>query len=148
MVRIARLTATDRAVAREMFLVMAAVFETDGQSLGDAYLDGILDRADFWAIAAFVDGRVVGGLRAHELPMTTSESAELFIYDIAVQPAHQRRGLGRQLMAAAREGAAAQGIDVLFVPAENEDTEALEFYRALGGVATPSTVFTFSSDAD
>ena len=31
----------------------------------------LLGRAEFWARAAVVDDRVVGGQTAHELPMTT-----------------------------------------------------------------------------
>ena len=53
------------------------------------------------------------------------------------------QGVGRLLVSALREAATAAGIDDVFVPAENEDLHALEFYRALGGAATPVTFFTF-----
>jgi hypothetical protein len=33
----------------------------------------------------------------------------------------------------------------LFVAADNEDTHALDFYRALGGTASPVTIFEFAS---
>lgn len=148
MAHITRLTPDDRDLARATFLTMAEVFETTGTPLGDTYLDQILGRDDFWAFAAVVDGRVVGGLRAHVLPMTAAETAELFLYDIAVRPEYQRQGLGRQLVAALRALGAAHGIAVMFVPAENEDTHALDFYRALGGVPTPTTFFTFGADED
>ena len=78
--------------------------------------------------------------------MTTMESPELFIYDIAVRPDYQRQGIGRALMTALRQAAAAEGIADLFVPADNDDRHALEFYRRLGGVAAPVTIFTFSGD--
>lgn len=35
------------------------------------------------------------------------------------------------------------GIDLVFVPADNVDIHALDFYRALGGVAAPVTIFEF-----
>jgi len=98
---------------------------------------------DFWAIGAFEGEQVLGGLTAHTLPMTRNETAEIFIYDLAVDPAFQRQGIGRQLIAELRIQAAAVGIDVLFVPADNEDLEALDFYRALGVQASPVTFFTF-----
>ncbi|MCC6987977.1 MAG: GNAT family N-acetyltransferase [Acidobacteria bacterium] len=148
MVAIIRLTPADRELARATFLTMAEVFETSGQPLSDAYLDRLLGRDDFWAFAAVADGRVAGGLRAHVLPMTASETAELFLYDIAVRPDCQRQGIGRQLVAALRARGAAHGIDVMFVPADNEDTHALDFYRALGGVPAPVTFFTFGADGD
>lgn len=146
--RIERLTTSDRARARETFLLMADVFDEDATPLGDAYLDRLLARDAFWALAAVDDaGTVVGGLTAHTLPMTTAEASALFIYDLAVRPDWQRRGVGRQLVAALREQAAAEGIDDVFVPAENEDVHAIAFYRALGGEPTAMTMFDFADDA-
>ena len=133
----------DRAQA--LFRLMAEVFEEPRATLGERYVERLLNRADFWALAALENDEVVGGLTAHALPMTTSESSELLIYDVAVGSAHQRQGIGRQLFAALREQAAAEGIDVLFVPADNEDAHALDFYRAIGGAPAPVTLFSFSA---
>ena len=124
---------------------MAEVFDEPAAAVGDAYLDALLRREDFWAIAALADGEVVGGLTAHTLPMTRSESAELFIYDVAVRADRQRQGVGRQLLAALRDAAARAGIADVFVPAETEDVHALDFYRALGGDPTPVVMFTFAA---
>jgi aminoglycoside 3-N-acetyltransferase I len=145
-VEIRRLVRGDAAIARRLFVMMAEVFEEESRPLGDAYLDQLLARADFWAVGAFIDGDVVGGVTAHTLPMTRTESFEIFIYDVAVRADKQRLGIGRRLIAALREMAAAQGIDDLFVPADVEDTHALEFYRALGATGAPVTFFTFSRD--
>jgi aminoglycoside 3-N-acetyltransferase I len=90
--------------------------------------------------------QIVGGLTAHTLPMTRSESREIFIYDIAVRADHQRRGVGRLLMSHLIRTASDAGIHDLFVPAEDEDVHALEFYRALGGAASPVTFFTFGRE--
>jgi aminoglycoside 3-N-acetyltransferase I len=46
-----------------------------------------------------------------------------------------------------REEAARAGIETLFVPADDEDEHALDFYRALGGVPAPVTIFTFEGDS-
>jgi len=123
---------------------MAEVFGESNEPLGDAYLDALLRQEDFWAVAALADGEVVGGLTAHTLPMTRSESAELFIYDVAVRANWQRQGVGRQLVVALRDIAARAGIADVFVPAETEDVHALDFYRALGGEPMPVVMFTFS----
>jgi aminoglycoside 3-N-acetyltransferase I len=138
-----RLTAADRVIARRLFVLMADVFEEPGAPLGDAYLDRLLGREDFWAIAAFEGDDIIGGITAHTLPMTRSEASEIFIYDIAVRGDRQRQGVGRRLLQALREAAAATGIDELFVAADNEDDHALDFYRAVGGAAAPVTMFTF-----
>lgn len=148
MLRITRLTAADGPVARELFLTMAAVFDDDAEPLDDEYLRALLARDSFWALAAFDGDRIVGGLTAHTLPLTTSASSEIFIYDLAVVPSQQRRGVGRTLVTTLRRLAAAEGIDVAFVPADNDDTHALDFYRAIGGVPAPVTFFTFGADED
>ncbi|MGI8870512.1 MAG: hypothetical protein ACR2F6_17115 [Mycobacteriales bacterium] len=64
---------------------MAGGFGEDAQPLPADYLGDLLSRAGFWALAAFLGPEIVGGLTAHALPMTRSPSAELFIYDLAVE---------------------------------------------------------------
>jgi aminoglycoside 3-N-acetyltransferase I len=145
--RATRLTRDDREWARALFALLAGAFGETGEPLSDAYLDRLLGRPEFWAVAALAeDGSVVGGLTAHTLPMTRAEAAEVFIFDIAVRPDHRRRGVGRQLVAALRDAAAAQGIADVFVAADDDDQHALDFYRALGGAPSPVTIFTFSDD--
>ncbi|HLP31348.1 MAG TPA: GNAT family N-acetyltransferase [Geothrix sp.] len=141
--QIKRLAPTDRDRARALFEVMARVFGEARRPLGDRYLDRLLRRSSFWALVALHEGEVVGGLTAHALPMTTSEVSELLIYDLAVREDHQRKGIGRQLLAALRTAAAEQGIGMLYVPVDDGDAHALEFYRAVGGEATPVTFFLF-----
>jgi len=142
--RVRHLAAGDRDLARALFTMMADVFEVGQAPLGDAYLDALLSRDSFWALAALEGDVVVGGLTAHVLPMTRVEASEMFIYDVAVRVDRQRRGVGRLLIESLRREAAAAGIDVLFVPADDEDVHALDFYRALGGAPSPVTFFTFS----
>lgn len=142
--RTQRLTSGDRELARKMFTMMADVFEEKHAYLSDQYLDRILVREDFWAIAAFLGDEIVGGVTAHLLPMTRTEASEVFLYDIAVRGDHQRQGIGRHLMTALREGTAAAGAQAMFVPADHGDRHALDLYKALGGVATSVTIFTFS----
>jgi aminoglycoside 3-N-acetyltransferase I len=146
--RLKRLTAGDREPAKVLFTLMAEVFEEDSEELSDGYIDRLLGREDFWAIAAFADNDIVGGLTAHTLPMTRAQASEIFIYDIAVRSAHQRKGIGRRLIAELRAQAAGMGIQELFVPADNEDVHALDFYRALGGEAAPVTIFTFTGASE
>jgi aminoglycoside 3-N-acetyltransferase I len=142
--RLKRLTAGDRELAKVLFSVMAEVFDEGSEELSDGYIDRLLGREDFWAIAAFIGNDIVGGLTAHTLPMTRAEYSEIFIYDIAVRSEHQRKGIGRRLVEELRAQAAGTGITDLFVPADNEDAHALDFYRALGGEAAPVTIFTFT----
>ena len=142
---IRRLTRKDVPQAQATLQLMHAVFEEPSSLLSDAYVRTLLERADFWLLGAFMGEQPVGGLTAHVLPMTRRESRELFIYDLAVHAEHQRRGIGRALVETLRVLGSAEGIDVTFVPADNEDDHALAFYEALGGEAAPVTIFTFES---
>ena len=69
-----RLTQDDTTLATQLFALMAEVFEEGPRAaLGTAYVDSLLRRPDFWAVAAFIDGELAGGLTAHTLPMTRGE---------------------------------------------------------------------------
>jgi aminoglycoside 3-N-acetyltransferase I len=144
-IRARRLIAGDRELARRLFVLMAETFEEECQPPSELYVDALLGRADFWAIAAFVGDEIIGGLTAHTLPLTRAAASEVFIYDVAVRDGYRRKGVGRQLMTALRDGVAALGIEEVFVAADNEDTHALGFYRALGGVPSPVTFFSFTT---
>lgn len=142
-----RLTAAEVALGQAMFTLMADVFEERGAPLRDDYVRHLLSREDFVAVAAVRDGEPIGGITAYVLPMTRQEASELFIYDLAVHPDWQRQGVGRALLDALRREAAILGIDIMFVPADNGDGQAMEFYRAMGGEPTPVTIFTFSEES-
>jgi aminoglycoside 3-N-acetyltransferase I len=144
MTTIVELTKQDIALARSTFATMAGVFGEEASSTSDTWLERLLGRESFIAFAAVVDQEPVGGITAHVLPMTIAERSELFVYDLAIRVDHQRKGLGRRLVAALREEAARRGIDDVIVPADNADGYALDFYRALGGAPTAATIFHFA----
>ena len=141
---IRKLAAGDTELAQLVFSVMASVFGEASDSVSAEYVAALLNREDFWVIAALVDGEPIAGLTAFILPLTRSELAELFIYDIAVVPTHQRHGIGRRLVEKVRHLATERGIATIWVPAENEDIHALEFYRSMDGAPSAVTIFTFS----
>lgn len=58
----------------------------------------------------------------------------------------RRRGVGRRLVESLVAGCADRGSDVVFVPADDEDTHALAFYESLGGPPAPVTMFDLGAD--
>lgn len=140
-----RLGSGDERVARAVFAVMAAAFEEEQRPISDAYLGQLLGRPDMCILAATEGDVVLGGLTAHVLPMTRAEKRELFIYDLAIGPEPQRRGVGRALMAHAHALARAAGATSVFVAADDEDEHALSFYRAVGGEPAPVAMFSFAT---
>ncbi|MHA7271358.1 GNAT family N-acetyltransferase [Arthrobacter sp. HLT1-20] len=139
-----RLARGDEAVAAVLFATMAEVFAEGSEPLSQEYVRNLLGSDSFWAMAALDGAEVVGGLTAHTLPMTRSPSSEVFIYDLAVREDHQRQGVATRLVQELRKCAARIGLHNVFVPADNEDLGALEFYRAQGADAAPVTIFTFT----
>lgn len=103
-----------------------------------------MSRSDFWALAALLGNNVVGGITAHTLPMIRAEGSEILIYEIAGHVAHQRKGIGRELISALGADAASVEIHDLLVSADNEHNHALDFYQGTGGEPSPVTFFTFS----
>jgi aminoglycoside 3-N-acetyltransferase I len=140
---IRRLSAGDRDLARTTFAMMADVFEERTRPLPDDYVDALLARPDFWALAAVDDDVPVGGITAHVLPMTRSPSRELFVYDVAVRGDRQRRGIGRAMLVELCAQAGREGIASVFVAVADEDVHAMDFYRAVGGAESPVTMFSF-----
>lgn len=141
-VEIRRLTVEDAELARAAFAMMSAVFDEGGETLGDAHLHGLLRRPEVWALAALAGGEPVGVLTAHLLPMTRAETFELFVYDLAVRPDWQRRGVGRALVENVLGSVDPATVSSVFVPAD-DDTHALDFYRSVGGAAEAVTIFSF-----
>ncbi|MEL6373415.1 MAG: GNAT family N-acetyltransferase [Pseudomonadota bacterium] len=142
---IRKLGATDIELAQSVFAVMASVFEEPLRSVSRKYVADLLSRPDLFVVAGLVDGKPISGLTAFKLPLTRSETAEMFVYDVAVLAAYQRHGIGRRLMQEVRSLAAAEGIATTWVPAEDEDDHALDFYRSIGGNPSSVTIFTFEN---
>src|SRR5688572_7741108 len=93
-----RLRAGDEVLFHRTIAMMAEVFEEPCDAFNHAFAARMLERVDFWALAAFEAGSIVGGVTAYALPMARTAATELFIYDVAVRTDRQRRGVGRALL--------------------------------------------------
>ena len=89
-------------------------------------------------LEAYIEsGRVLAALEGEEivghLQLTdTAEPAEVEVKNTAVEPGHQRRGIGRALMEAAIELARDEGRSRLLVATAAADVGNLRFYQRLG----------------
>ena len=98
----------------------------------DAYLQRLLGRDNFIAVAAVRGGDVVGGLAAYVLQKFEQERSEIYIYDLAVAEEHRRTGIATALIERLREVARDRGAYVLFVQADHVDPPAIALYTKLG----------------
>lgn len=130
------LTAGDRDVFRQMLAVMGAAFEDvdtyTASQPSDGYLGKLLESDAFIALAALQGDAVIGGLAAYELVKFEQARSEVYIYDLAVDADHRRRGVATALIEALKPIAATRGAAVIFVQADPEDLPAVALYGKLG----------------
>ena len=96
------------------------------------YLERLLARDHFIALAAMGDEEVVGGLAAYLLDKFEQERSEIYIYDLAVAEPQRRAGIATALIEALKPIAAARGAYVIFVQADPVDAPAVALYSKLG----------------
>ena len=111
--------------------VFARAFES-AYPLTDTYATQVVSDKRQCILGAWLDTTLVGGLVAYEM-QPLHGTKEFYIYDIAVDPAHQKRGIGTMLLTQLESEARARGIGTICVEAEADDDGAVAFYRSLQG---------------
>ena len=121
---------------RELLSLFADAFEEAETYLskppGDAYLEDLLAREGFIALAAVEEGCIVGGLAAYELKKFEQERSEVYIYDLAVAESHRRRGVATALIEETVRIASNLGAWVVYVQADQGDEAPTALYTKLG----------------
>ncbi len=100
----------------------------------DGYLIKRLGDETFIAVVAHdPGGAMIGGLAAYELKKFEQERSEIYIYDLAVDASHRRRGVATALIRTLGEIARARSAYVMFVQADTgkDDEAANALYRKL-----------------
>jgi aminoglycoside 3-N-acetyltransferase I len=133
-----RLDASDLTAMKALLRLFGEAFGDldayQGAVPSDAYLLGLLRDATFFAVAAHDEhGATIGALAAYELKKFEQERSEIYIYDLAVDASHRRKGVATALIRTLGEVARERGAYVMFVQADiGEDDEAANaLYRKL-----------------
>jgi aminoglycoside 3-N-acetyltransferase I len=133
-----RLGASDLELMKRLLRLFSEVFaEPDtyqGAIPGNAYLLDRLRDQTFFAVAALdQNGTMIGGLAAYELKKFEQERSEVYIYDLAVDARHRRKGVATALIRRLGEVARKRGAWIMFVQADigEEDEAANALYRKL-----------------
>lgn len=133
---IKRLDESDIRLVRPWLAMFGKAFdaaeEYTGAPAGEAYLKELLGQDGLTALAAIKDGAVIGGLIAYEFKKFEQERSEFYIYDLAVDEAHRRRGVATALIEALKPIARERGAHVIFVQADKGDAAPIELYSKLG----------------
>ena len=123
--------------------LMEALLGVFGEAFGEAhtysaarpsqaYLEQLLGKEHFIALAALKEGAVVGGLAAYELAKFEQERSEIYIYDLAVAEPQRRQGIATALIQKFKTIAAARGAYVIYVQADLADAPAIALYSKMG----------------
>ena len=75
---------------------------------------------------------MVGGLAGYVLPKFEQARSEFYIYDLAVDQAHRRRGLATAMIEQLKIAARSRGVYVIYVQADHGDDAAVALYTSLG----------------
>lgn len=132
---IRRLGPADVATMRQLNALFARAFDDPASYAApptDDELAARLAKPHVAVIVATAAGEVVGGLVAYELEKLEQARSEFYLYDLAVDAAHRRRGIATALIDALRRLAAARGAWVVFVQADYGDDPAVALYDKLG----------------
>lgn len=133
---IRHLSGADLAQLRALNALFGQVFGDDdtygAAPPDDAYLNRLLAKDHFIALAAIMDGEVVGGLAAYELEKFEQARSEIYIYDLAVAEHCWRQGIATRLIETLQMIAAARGAWIIYVQADYVDPPAIALYSKLG----------------
>lgn len=131
-----RIAVSDLDVLKALLAVFGEAFgERDtyqGAVPSDAYLEALLGKPHFIAVAALHGKDVVGGLAAYELEKFERARSEVYIYDLAVREDHRRQHVATGLIRALGRIAEARGAYVMYVQADRGDEAAIRLYESLG----------------
>lgn len=98
----------------------------------------LADRANLFLLA-LDDGEPVGFLRGTGLRQLSTRRRQMFLYEIAVAPSHQRRGIARALIERMLRYCRARHFDEVFVFTDPSNGPAVGLYRSTGAVTeTPA----------
>lgn len=135
-VEIRRLTPGEVDQFNELIHLFRDVLETDMVTKArPQHLQRLLASPDFIVFVARSDNQIVGGVTAYVLTQYHLEKPIVYLYDIAVSATCQGQGIGTKLLTQLMQYCRSLGVEELFVQADQEDTQAIDFYRATGGVA-------------
>lgn len=115
----------------ELISVYETVFEMKNvERPCEAHLQSLLKSEGFFAVVAKLEGQVIGGLTVYVLRRYFGEKPAAYIYDLAVLPPYQRKGIGKSLVQFSIHYCKQKGVHSVFVQAEGADEDAVAFYRS------------------
>lgn len=115
---------------KELIAVFERVFEMENFKLpNDFHLQNLMNKNTFFAIVARTNNKIIGGLTLYILDQYYSVKPLAYMYDLAVLPEFQRKGVGKSLVEFTKKFCMEKGFEEVFVQADKVDDYASDFYR-------------------
>ncbi len=117
--------------------------------IGTELAASILVNPANYLVVAEADREIAGFLLAYRLDRIDRPTGQLFIYDVAVDPGHQRRGVGKALMGFATAVVESEGLMEAFVFTNRDNAAAVALYQRTGAHAEDGDgmVFVYQGNA-
>ncbi len=129
-IEIKKLSPQDVNDLSELIKIFEIVFEmSDFKIPSNGHLQFLLNKPDFFVLVAKYNNKIVGGLTVYILHRYYSEKPSAYIYDVGVLPDNQRNGIGKKLIDYLNDYCKENGFEEVYVEAETDDTQAVNFYR-------------------
>ena len=128
-ISVRRLGEGDEAVACEV----ARTFKN--AVIGTDLAASILANPANYLVVAEANREIAGFLLAYHLDRIDRPAGQLFIYEVAVGPDHQRRGVGKALMGFATAVVESEGLMEAFVFTNRDNAAARALYQRTGARA-------------
>lgn len=117
----------------DMVNLFSDVFEMKDFNLpAGLHLQHTLNKENFLAFVAVIEGEIVAGMTVYVLDQYYSEKLLAYIFDLAVSRKYQRKGIGSKLIEFVKNYCRDRGFEEIFVQADTVDDYALKFYRSTG----------------
>lgn len=134
----------DESMFGDLVRLFNVEFEADEPNfVNHDHLIELLKSPNFVCFVAHNETLIMGGLTGYELKSYDKEGSTMYLYDLAVGNAFQRRGIATKLVLELVSYCKDHGIRDMFVQADVIDEHAIEFYKKLGGEISEVVHFSF-----
>jgi len=124
------MTEIKRAATPEELVVAEHLFD---HAVKPEWAQRFLDQQGHHIFLAYVDGHPAGFISGVET-VHPDKGTEMFLYELAVDEAYRRRGIGRALVERLAAQARDAGCYGMWVPVDEDNDPAVATYRSAGGV--------------
>lgn len=110
--------------------------------LSDVALQRLMDHpAVLFIVGENDNGEVIGGMTVYVLPSLYTEKDYYYIYDMAVKPLYQNKGVGKALLNYIIEMSKEHEAEAVYIEADEPDQAANHLYAMFAVDAAKSTVY-------